>query len=50
MSASFIAQRLAKVKASPTMGITKLALELKAQGKDMVRAIGSTCSVMSTPT
>ena len=36
MSASFIAQRLAKVKASPTMGITKLALELKAQGKDVI--------------
>ncbi|MGB9154514.1 MAG: pyridoxal phosphate-dependent aminotransferase [Alphaproteobacteria bacterium] len=36
MSASFLAQRLAKVKASPTLGITKLALELKAQGKDVI--------------
>jgi len=36
MSSSFLAQRLAKVKASPTLGITKLALELKAQGKDVI--------------
>ncbi|HEU0118504.1 MAG TPA: pyridoxal phosphate-dependent aminotransferase, partial [Alphaproteobacteria bacterium] len=33
---SFFAQRLAKVKASPTLGITKLALELKASGKDVI--------------
>jgi aspartate aminotransferase len=33
---TFLAQRLAKVKASPTLGITKLALELKAQGKDVI--------------
>src|SRR6202012_2390636 len=32
----FLAKRLAKVKASPTLGITKLALELKAQGKDVI--------------
>jgi aspartate aminotransferase len=32
----FIAKRLSKVKASPTLGITKLALELKAQGKDVI--------------
>ncbi|MDE1901760.1 MAG: pyridoxal phosphate-dependent aminotransferase [Alphaproteobacteria bacterium] len=31
-----LAQRLSKVKASPTLGITKLALELKAQGKDVI--------------
>jgi len=36
MSASFFAQRLSKVKASPTLGITKLAQELKAQGKDVI--------------
>ena len=36
MSAALIAQRLAKVKASPTLGITKLALEMKAQGKDVI--------------
>ncbi|MFY9287560.1 MAG: pyridoxal phosphate-dependent aminotransferase [Alphaproteobacteria bacterium] len=34
--ASFFAKRLAKVKASPTLGITKLALELKASGKDVI--------------
>ena len=33
---SFIAQRLSKVKASPTLGITKLALEMKAQGKNVI--------------
>ncbi len=33
---SFLAARLAKVKASPTLGITKLALEMKAQGKDVI--------------
>src|SRR5580698_3130802 len=32
----FFAQRLNKVKASPTLGITKLALELKASGKDVI--------------
>ena len=32
----FFAQRLNKVKASPTLGITKLALELKAAGKDVI--------------
>ena len=31
-----IAQRLSKVKPSPTMGITRLAKELKAQGKDVI--------------
>ncbi|MDR3450002.1 MAG: pyridoxal phosphate-dependent aminotransferase [Alphaproteobacteria bacterium] len=36
MSSSFLAQRLAKVKASPTLGITKLALEMKAAGKDVI--------------
>ena len=36
MSASFFAQRLAKVKASPTLAITRLALEMKAQGKDVI--------------
>jgi aspartate aminotransferase len=36
MSSSFLAQRLSKVKASPTLGITKLAQELKAQGKDVI--------------
>ena len=34
--ASFLAPRLAKVKASPTLGITRLAQELKAQGKDII--------------
>ena len=33
---SFFAQRLGKVKASPTLAITKLALELKAAGKDVI--------------
>jgi aspartate aminotransferase len=33
---SFFAQRLNKVKASPTLAITKLALELKASGKDII--------------
>ncbi len=33
---SFFAQRLNKVKPSPTMSITKLALELKASGKDII--------------
>ena len=36
MSSAFLAQRLSKVKASPTLAITKLALELKAQGKDVI--------------
>jgi aspartate aminotransferase len=31
-----IAQRLSKVKPSPTLGITRLAQELKAQGKDVI--------------
>jgi aspartate aminotransferase len=34
--AHFFAQRLSKVKASPTLGITRLALEMKAQGKDVI--------------
>jgi aspartate aminotransferase len=33
---TFLAQRLSKVKASPTLGITRLAQELKAQGKDVI--------------
>ena len=36
MSDAFLAQRLSKVKASPTMGITRLAQEMKAQGKDVI--------------
>ncbi|MDD3371854.1 MAG: aminotransferase class I/II-fold pyridoxal phosphate-dependent enzyme, partial [Alphaproteobacteria bacterium] len=31
-----VAQRLSKVKPSPTLGITRLANELKAQGKDVI--------------
>ncbi|MDP9127048.1 MAG: hypothetical protein M3N08_02145, partial [Pseudomonadota bacterium] len=30
------AQRMGKVKPSPTLGITRLALELKASGKDVI--------------
>src|SRR3984885_8685783 len=33
---SFFAPRLKAVKPSPTLAITKLALELKAQGKDVI--------------
>lgn len=33
---TFFAQRLAKVKPSPTLAITKLAQELKAAGKDVI--------------
>ncbi|MDX2028353.1 MAG: pyridoxal phosphate-dependent aminotransferase [Alphaproteobacteria bacterium] len=33
---SFFAPRLGKVKPSPTLGITRLALELKAAGKDVI--------------
>lgn len=36
MTETFLAQRLSKVKASPTLGITRLAQELKAQGKDVI--------------
>ena len=36
MSDPFLAQRLSKVKASPTLGITRLAQELKAQGRDVI--------------
>jgi len=36
ISSSIISPRLSKVKASPTLGITKLAQELKAQGKDVI--------------
>ena len=36
MSSSPFAQRLDKVKASPTLAITRLALELKAQGKNVI--------------
>ena len=36
MSSSFIAQRLTKVKPSPTLGMTRLAQELKASGKDVI--------------
>jgi aspartate aminotransferase len=32
----FIAQRLSKVKASPTLGVSRLACELRAQGKDII--------------
>lgn len=35
-NASFFAQRLNKVKPSPTLAITKLAQELKASGKDVI--------------
>ena len=35
-SPSFFAQRLNNVKPSPTMAITRLALELKAAGKDVI--------------
>jgi len=33
---SFLSQRLTKVKPSPTLAITRLAQELKAQGKDVI--------------
>ena len=33
---AFLAQRLNKVKPSPTMAITRLAMELKASGKDVI--------------
>ena len=33
---NFFAQRLSKVKPSPTLGITRLAQELKASGKDVI--------------
>jgi len=33
---SFFADRLNKVKPSPTLGITKLTLKLKAEGKDVI--------------
>ena len=33
---SFFAERLKKVKASPTLAMTRLALELKAAGKDVI--------------
>jgi aspartate aminotransferase len=36
VSSSFFASRLTKVKASPTLGMTRLALELKAKGKDII--------------
>jgi len=36
MAPSFIAQRLSKIKPSPTLAATRLALELKAEGKDIV--------------
>ncbi len=36
MPASLLSQRLAKVKASPTLAISRLAQELKAQGKDVI--------------
>ena len=35
-SASFFAQRLNKVKPSPTLAMTRMALELKAAGKDVI--------------
>ncbi len=36
MSASLLAKRLSNVKPSPTLAITRLAQELKAQGKDVI--------------
>ena len=33
---SFLADRLARVKASPTMAMTALATELKAAGRDII--------------
>src|ERR1700744_826449 len=33
---SFFAPRMGKIKPSPALGITKLALELKAAGKDVI--------------
>ncbi len=36
MSSSFFADRLQKVKPSPTLAITRLALELKAAGKNVI--------------
>jgi aspartate aminotransferase len=33
---AFLADRLARVKASPTMAITALATELKAAGRDII--------------
>ena len=36
MSSSFVAQRLNRVKPSPTLGMTRLAQELKASGKDVI--------------
>ena len=33
---SIIAQRLSKIKPSPTLAVTKKALELKAAGKDII--------------
>lgn len=35
-SSSFFAERLSKVKPSPTLAMTRLALELKAAGKDVI--------------
>ena len=35
-STVFVAERLKKVKPSPTMAITRLAMELKASGKDVI--------------
>lgn len=36
VAGNFFAERLNKVKASPTLAITKLALKLKAEGKDVI--------------
>ncbi|MDD3030193.1 MAG: pyridoxal phosphate-dependent aminotransferase [Alphaproteobacteria bacterium] len=36
MDAAFLAQRLCKVKPSPTLGITRMAQEMKAQGKNVI--------------
>ena len=33
---NFIAQRMSLIKPSPTMAVTKLAAELKAQGKNVL--------------
>ncbi|MFA5040313.1 MAG: pyridoxal phosphate-dependent aminotransferase [Bdellovibrionales bacterium] len=36
MGVSFIAERLSRIKASPTLAITRLAMEMKAAGKDVI--------------
>lgn len=48
MPNNFLAPRLSKVKPSPTLAITKLAQELKAQGKDVI-ALGAGEPDFDTP-